>query len=241
MRRFAFPAALALVAFLSSATHAQSREELTTAARAFDEGALRLGDDNARPTPLRKWPKTKPVILSFDNASAAPGLVELTRQAVKLQMAEAGVAVVDREKGDKSSNYLVLFDENGFNGQSGYCWGSAWWSKAFDITRAELRINPTRIRDIDRCAVHEPMHTLGFNSHPHAALSVLSYTYKGQRTLTPLDLHLIHTLYDDRLPAGTKPAEASQAACHLLGERMASSAADIAAVCSDRKGPVRSN
>jgi hypothetical protein len=241
MRRFAFPAALALAAFPPLATHAQSRDDLTTAARAFDEGALRRGDDNGRPLPVRKWPKTKPVILAFDNPSAAPGLIDLTRQAIKLEMAEAGVAVVDREKGDKSSNYVVFFDENGLNGQSGYCWGGAWWNNAFDITRAELRINPTRIRDIDRCAVHEPMHTLGFSSHPHAALSALSYTDKGQRTLTPLDLHLIHTLYDDRLPAGTKPAEASQTACRLLGERLGSSAADIAAVCSDRKGPVRSN
>jgi hypothetical protein len=241
MRRFAFPAALALVAFLSPPTHAQSREDLTVAARAFDDAALRLGDDNGRPMPVRKWPKTKPVGIAFDNPSAAPNLVELTRRAVKLEMAEAGLTVVDAEKGDKSGNYVVFFDENGLNGQSGYCWGGSWWNKGFGIIRAELRINPTRIRDIDRCAIHEPMHTLGFSSHPHAALSVLSYVDKGQRTLTPTDLHLIHTLYDDRLPAGTQSAEASQMACRLLGERLGSSAADIAAVCSDRKGPVRSN
>ena len=46
------------------------------------------------------------------------------------------------------------------------------------------------------------MHSFGFLSHPHAAPSVLSYVNKGQRSLTPLDADLIHTLYDPRLTAG---------------------------------------
>jgi len=38
-----------------------------------------------------------------------------------------------------------------------------------------------------------------------AATSVLSYVYK-RSTLTPLDIHLIHTLYDPRMTIGLKPA-----------------------------------
>lgn len=94
-----------------------------------------------------------------------------------------------------------------------------------------------RNRDVDRCAIHEPMHTLGFNSHPHGAQSVLSYVYKAQRTLTPLDRLLIRTLYDGRLAPGTALAPASQLACRILGERMAAPVVDIDAVCRDRKGP----
>ena len=47
------------------------------------------------------------------------------------------------------------------------------------------------------------MHAFGFLSHPHAAVSVLSYVQKAQRSLSPLDKNLIpHALrpQDDRGP-----------------------------------------
>ncbi len=135
---------------------AQSRECLVDAARAFDESALRAGDDNARPMPMRKW--RTPVRLTFSNPSAAPNLVDLSRKGVR---------------------------------------------------------------------------TI-------AAQSVLSYVQHGQRSLTPLDQHLIHTLYDPRLQPGMAPAPASQLACRILGERLGAAAADIDAVCRDRKGPTPS-
>ena len=218
---------------LPAAAQVPSRDVLAGAARAFDESALRLGDDNARPTSIRKW--REPIKLAFDNASTHPDLVPITRQAINLIAVEAGVTVIDlptREGG----NFVVYFDENGVNGKAGYCFANSWW-KSWAINRAELRINPTRMRDIDRCTVHEAMHAFGFNSHPHAADSILSYTYHGRRALSPLDLHLIRTLYDPRLTPGMRPAPASQLACRLLGERLGSSAGDIEAVCRDRKGP----
>jgi hypothetical protein len=134
----------------------------------------------------------------------------------------------------------VYFDENGLRGQSGDCSANGWWDKNRVLYKGELRINPVRIRDIDRCAIHEPMHAFGFFSHPHGAFSVLSYVYKAQRTLTPLDKHLIHTLYDGRLTAGMPPAAASQLACRILGERLGTPVGDIEAVCRDRKGPAPS-
>jgi len=225
-----------LISMAAGAVRAESpREVLSEAARAFDEAALRQKDDNAKPAPVRKWMKT--IRLAFDNPGAMPSLVDRTRQAIKVEATEAGLAVVDVERSDATMNYKVLFDENGLTGDAGSCFGSFWWNNGSEITRAELRINPVRIRDIDRCIYHEPMHTLGFGSHPHAAFSVLSYVYKAQRTPTPLDIHLLHTLYDARMTPGLKPAPASQLACRILGERLASSAADIDAVCRDRKGP----
>ena len=161
----------------------------------------------------------------------------MTRQAVKTIAAEAGIAVVDLAANDTTGTFVVYFDENGLHGRAGDCSAQNWLRKDWAIRRGELRINPTRIRDIDRCATHESMHAFGFNSHPHAALSVLSYVYKAQRTLTVLDRNLIRTLYDARLTPGLKPAPASQRACRILGERMGSSLADIEAVCRDRKGP----
>lgn len=212
----------------------QSRDVLADAARAFDESALRSQDNNAKPLSIRKW--KGPITLTFANPSMAPSLVEITRQAVKGEAQEAGLSVIDLADGDKAANYAVLFDENGLNGQAGWCWGSSWW-KSWEINRAVLRMNPSRNRDADRCAWHEALHTLGFGSHPHAAFSVLSYTQKAQRTLTPLDLHLIHTLYDPRVTPGLAPAPASQLACRILGEKLKSPAADIEAVCTGRKGP----
>ena len=100
--------------------------------------------------------------------------------------------MVDLAANNSTANFVVHFDENGLNGKSGYCFGSAWWDKGKVIYKGELRLNPTRIRDFDRCAIHEPMHSFGFLSHPHAAPSVLSYVNKGQRSLTPLDADLIH-------------------------------------------------
>ena len=198
--------------------------------------------DSATTTPSRRQsangPRRNP---SFWHSTIRPRPLAWSsgrgkRSSSRWPKARGVAAVVDREKGDKSSNYAVLFDENGFNGQSRYCWGSAWLNKAFDITRAELRINPSRIRDIDRSEVHEPMHTLGFNSPPHAALSVLSNTYKGKRTLTPLDLRLIHTLYDDRLPAGNETGRSiAESVPAFWASVLGSSAADIVAVCTDRK------
>ncbi|MEI7872156.1 MAG: hypothetical protein WCK95_08555 [Alphaproteobacteria bacterium] len=227
-------AIVCILALLPTAALADARDDLAGAARAFDEAALRLSDDNAKPTSVHKW--MAPIRLSFDNPGAAPNLVELTRRSVKAIAAEAGVVVVDLETRDTTANFIVYFDENGTNGKSGYCFAQSWW-KSWALSHGELRVNPTRIRDIDRCATHESLHAFGFNSHPHAADSVLSYTYHGRRTLSPLDVNLIHTLYDARLTPGLKPAPASQLACRILGERMGSSPSDIDAVCRDRKGP----
>ena len=218
---------------LASAGQAQSRDALADAARAFDESALRRNDDNARPMPVRKW--TGQIRLAFANPSAAPALVEISRQGIKTIALEASVTV-DEAENDKA-NFVVYFDENGLRGQSGDCSANGWWDKNRVLYKGELRINPVRIRDIDRCAIHEPMHAFGFFSHPHAAFSVLSYVYKAQRTLTPLDKHLIHTLYDRRMTAGLPPAPASRLGCRILGERLGAAADDVEAVCRDRKGP----
>jgi hypothetical protein len=212
----------------------QAKEALADAARAFDESALRADDDNSKPMPVRKW--TGPIRLTFVNPNAASSLVEPSRRGVKTIAAEANITVVDLQDNDPTANFMVHFDENGTRGKPGYCFAHAWWTKAV-ITKAELRLNPTRIRDFDRCAIHEPLHAFGFLSHPHAADSVLSYVQRGQRRLTALDVHLIHVLYDERLAPGMRPQPASQLACRLLGERLRSSAADIEAVCTDRSGP----
>ena len=231
---------LFLAASIASGTaQAQSREKLAEAARAFDESALRSNDDNTKPMPVRKW--MTPIRLAFANPGAAPGLVDIAGRGIKTIAAEAGVVVIDVAANDSTANFVVQFDENGLNGKSGYCFGSAWWDKSKVIYRGELRLNPTRIKDFDRCAIHEPMHSFGFLSHPHAAPSVLSYVNKAQRTLTPLDSDLIHTLYDPRLTAGMVPAAASQLACRILAERMKSAGPDIEAVCRNRQGPSLAN
>ncbi len=226
---------LALVALASASAQGQSRGSLADAARAFDEAALRSQDDNAKPMPIRKW--IGPIRIAFATPTAAPALVDISRQGVRTLAVEANIAVIDIADLGSTANFVVYFDENGLRGQAGDCSAKAWWDKNKVINKGELRINPVRIRDIDRCAVHEPMHALGFFSHPHSALSVLSYVYKAQRTLTVLDKHLIHTLYDPRLATGMAPAPASQLACRILGERLGSSMADIEAVCRDRQGP----
>jgi hypothetical protein len=237
MSQFVVPGVILLTALLfAPGAGAQSRDDLATAARAFDESALRYSDDNAKARSVRKW--TEPIRLAFDNPGAAPNLVELTRQAVKTIAAEADISIVDLAAKDATGTMVVYFDENGLYGRSGDCIAQNWLRNDWAIRRGELRINPTRMRGIDRCVTHESMHAFGFNSHPHAALSVLSYVYKAQRTLTDLDRNLIHTLYDPRMSLGLKPA--SQLACRILGERLGSSADDVTTVCTDRKGPVPS-
>ncbi|MBV8393418.1 MAG: hypothetical protein JOY81_09585 [Alphaproteobacteria bacterium] len=223
---------------MATAVHGQSREVLLDAARAFDESALRASDDNAKPQPIRKW--MDPIKLAVSNPGAMPSLAELSRQAVKTLAAEAGVTVIEVDGPAAGANYVIYLDENGLNGQAGWCWANGWWDKARAMTKGELRVNPTRNRDADRCTIHEAMHSFGFFSHPHAAFSVLSYVQKGQRSLTPLDKHLIHTLYDPRLTPGMAPAPASQLGCRILGGRLSVAAADIDAVCRDRKGPTPS-
>ena len=183
-----------------------------------------------------KW--LAPIRLAFANPSAAPALVQISRQGVKTLAAEAEIPVVDLAEPNATVNFIVYFDENGTRGQAGDCSARGGWNKNMAIIKGELRINPTRMRDIERCVIHEPMHALGFFSHPHAALSVLSYVYKAQHTLTTLDKHLIHTLYDPRMTPGLPTAPASQLACRILGERMAVAEADIEAVCRDASGGI---
>lgn len=230
--------AFVLAASLLRAALGQSSEALRAAVHAFDEAALRLNDDNARPALVHKW--LQPIKLAFSNASTAPGLVGLTRKGIKTITDEAGLRVSDVDGADKTANFVVLFDENGLNGQSGYCFSSRWGNKSGSITKVELRMNPMRIRDIDRCAIHEPMYSIGFTSHPHAADRVLSCTFHATRTLTVLDKNLIHTLDDTRMTPGMKSGPASHLACRILGEHMGSPQSDMDAVRRDRTGPTPS-
>src|SRR3954451_15994353 len=121
--------AVLFLAGLSSAgiAQAQSREVLADAARAFDESALRAEDNSAKPMPVRKW--TAPVRLAFANPSAAPALVEISRQGVKTLAAEAGITVNDLAGNDSTANFIVYFDENGLRGRSGDCSANGWWNK----------------------------------------------------------------------------------------------------------------
>jgi len=226
---------IALAALLTPTlpSHADDvRGELVIAARAFDESALRLGDDNARPIGVRKW--RAPIALRFANASRAPGLVEPSRKAIQSIAGQTpDIAVADAAVDD--ANFIVFFDENeSASGKNG-CHANVS-SKSWAISRSELKINPAFGASIDGCIIHEAMHAFGFLSHPHGADSVLSYVYR-RRALTPLDIHLVRTLHDPRLKPGTKPAAASQLACRILGERLRATASDVDTVCRDRKGP----
>jgi hypothetical protein len=221
---------------LPAGATAQPREALADAAHAFDEAALRVEDNSAKATSVRKW--MGPIKLGFTKAVRAPGLVEPTRQAVTQIAAEAGIEVIDLPPDEASPPYQIVFDENESVSGQRNCFARTWWQK-WVINKVELKINPACGATIDGCIIHEAMHSFGFNSHPHDSDSVLSYRYR-RRALTPLDKNLIHTLYDKRIAPGLRPAEASQLGCRILGERMSVAAADIDAVCRDRKGPTPS-
>jgi hypothetical protein len=224
--------AVVLLLLLPIAARAQSRDALIEAARAFDEGALRANDDNAKPMRVRKW--TEPIRLAFRTPGAAPGLVRPTGDAIRAIAAEAGAIVLEVAIGD-SPNFVVSFDENESSSGKRNCFAQ-YWSKKGGIYRADLKVNPAYASSIGACIIHEAMHAFGFSSHPHAADSVLSYVYK-RRAMTALDRNLIRTLYDPRLASDLAAQPASQLACRILGERLAVSGADIEAVCSVRKGP----
>jgi hypothetical protein len=158
-----------------------------------------------------------------------------SRPAVKQIAAEGGVTVVDLPPDDPAAAFVVIFDENESTGGKCNCFARAWW-KAWALNKVELKVNPANGSDIDVRIIHEALHSFGFLSHPHGADSVLSYLYK-RRALTPIDNHLIHTLYDSRIRIGMPVAPASQLACRILGERLGSQPADVDAACRNRKGP----
>jgi gas vesicle protein len=57
MSQFVVPGVILLTALLfAPGAGAQSRDDLATAARAFDESALRNSDDNSKPAPIRPVP-----------------------------------------------------------------------------------------------------------------------------------------------------------------------------------------
>jgi len=232
MRGAAFFIILAIAA--PTGAMAQTRRDLVNAAHAFDDSALRLDDNNAKPANVRKW--TSPIKVAFTNPGRGSSLVEPARRALRQIAEQANIAVVDVEPNDVSVNFTVTFDENESAQGKRNCFTRIWWHGNSAVYRGELKINPAS-SNLDNCIIHETLHAFGFISHPHSADSVLSYVYK-RPTLTPLDVNLIRTLYDPRLTLGMKPAPASQLACRLLGERMKAAQADIDAVCADRKGPV---
>jgi len=131
-------AALAVLLTVTSPSLANDvRGELTTAARAFDESALRLGDDSARAIGVRKW--NVAIALRFANASRAPGLVEPTRKAIQSIAGQTpDIAVADAVVDD--ANFVVRFDENeSASGKNG-CHANVS-SKSWAISRSELKIN----------------------------------------------------------------------------------------------------
>lgn len=221
-----------LIMLLSPAggASAASRDELAEAARAFDEAALRIDDDNTKPVAPRKW--LVPIKLAVRNPGKSPGLVAPALKAIRTIAEVAQVEVSEVDISDKGANFIVYFDENG-TGNKNNCEALAQW-KNWALTRAEIRINPGLTGLLDNCLIHEAMHAFGLYSHPHAADSVLSYVYK-RSTLTSLDLNLIKTLYDPAMKIGTLPVPASVQACRKLGGLMSVGAADVQAVCDPRK------
>lgn len=100
------------------------------------------------------------------------------------------------------------------------------------IHRAELKIKPANGASIENCIIHEGTHGFGFLCHPTAPTA-----FRATSTSVAHSRRSTRILYASRLPVGTRPAAASQLACRILGEPTLTAAADIEAVCTDRKGP----
>lgn len=213
-----------------------ARDDLTNAAQAFEQAALRLQDSDDRPRGVVRW--AQPIFYAATNPSASSSIERAAYAAVKRIAAIAGVAVEEVAAADPRANYRVIMTDNeapAAPGQAGArtCYSQTAW-KAFAITKVDLYINFNSIRRIDRCLIHEALHGFGFQSHPHSGDSILSYVY-NRSDLTTLDRLLIETLYDRRLTLGMPRAVAAKTACRILGEKMSTPAADIEAVCSQRK------
>jgi hypothetical protein len=212
------------------------RDDLTEAVRAFDEAALRLGDDNSQPTGVVKW--TGPLRVAVRYGSRAPGLVQPSLAAVRVIAETAGLAVTDVDIADTNpatgANFVIFFDENALKNN---CIAFPRYEK-WALVRAEIQINHAYRGSLDNCVIHEAMHAFGFMSHPHAADSVLSYVYQRPK-LTTLDVNLIKTLYDPAMKIGTTPRKASALACGLLARSMSIGDGDRDAVCGDWKSTVQ--
>ncbi len=201
-------------------------------ARAFDEGALRVND--AIPAALAKWTET--LYYTPHNGGAQPSIERQVSKALREMAAIAGLNLVVVEPNDKRANVVARFSENEGPSGSQSCYAQWWRSDDGKITRVELNVNFRSWRGIDRCVVHETFHGFGFQSHAHAADSVLSYV-SGRTSLTQVDRLLLETLYDRRLAAGTEPVAASRTACRILAEKINAAPSDVRVVCDARLGP----
>lgn len=233
MRARAAAVMLGVTILAAAATSAPAAPpDLPTLARAFDDGALRVAD--SRPETVTKW--TRPLYYAVHNVAAQPSIARDVLTAVREIAAIAGLQVVEVAAGDGRANIVARFDDN--EGPSGSQTCYAQWQRSNDgaIVRVELFINFRNWQRINRCIVHEALHGFGFQSHAHAADSVLSYV-SGRSSLTETDRLLLQTLYDRRLVPGMAPVAASRTACRILGEKVGATPADIRSTCAARSGP----
>jgi hypothetical protein len=231
MHRLAAAAFAGAALLASGMAAAGPRDELSDAARAFDESVLRDQDDSTRQLALRKW--KGPIKLAVRNPSRAPNLVQPAIKAIRTIAEQAKVEVTEVEITDSGANLVVFFDDNEiYNGQLG-CQAKAP-TRNWLIERAEIKISPSFRGQIDNCIIHEALHAFGFYSHPHGVDSVLSYVYK-RTALTRLDIYLIKTLYDPALRPGLAPLQASVQGCRILARLMASSEQDTREICDPHR------
>lgn len=208
---------------------APARLSLTDVANAFEDAALRVNTLPA--TELARW--TGPIYLAISDAPGMGNVAADVEASVRGLAAIARVPVMRVNGRDPRANFVVRPNAGAVAGRSP-CRSSVDWTEDGRMLRAEIHLNLANPDRIQRCINHEAMHGFGFRAHAHAALSVLSYTYADQAQLTATDRIMLETLYDPRLRPGMATAAAAVVACHIIAEKLAAPAVQVATACLDR-------
>ena len=199
---------------------------LQDAASAFDEAALRVND--SQPADLVRW--SGPIFLAVADGDGMQAIAAEVEASVRSMAAIARVSVHRVSVNDTRRNFLVRPADTG--GRVA-CRASVY-SQYGRIIGAEVEVYVGGRGSLTRCINHEVMHAFGFRSHAHGALSILSYKQARQTQLSALDRVMLETLYDPRLQPGMRPAEATTAACAVIGEKLGLTARDTSSQCGGR-------
>ena len=189
----AFATALVLAA---AACHAGAGDVVETLSIAWEA----YWNQSGYPQPVSKW--QGPIRVKF-TGDEVPRNKDFALSQLHVAADVAGIEVVEVAADDASANFEVEFLANMRQLTANESCHTNYYNRNGTINRAKIRANEPRVWF---CMLHETMHAMGFDGHPHAG-SVLTY-FARSGGLTAADIFLLKTVYSSDIKPGMTPLAA---------------------------------
>lgn len=184
----------AAVALNAPAAHADAGDAVEIVTIAWEA----YWNQSGFPKSVMKWQGPIRVKFTGDDANRHR---DFSLQQLRTVADIAGIPVIEVGADDKSANFEVEFLNNQNLMQPTEPCRTNYRSRNGVIYGGRIRANDARVW---YCMLHEAMHAMGFDGHPHAN-SVLTYFARSHTTLTIPDQHMLKALYSNDVKPGMSP------------------------------------